>query len=459
MITKELGEASPTGIVTAGVDVRSEYATLRTVLVHEPGSEIERLRPGNIASLLFEEVPELPRMKEEHRIFVQLMVEQGVEVLRLSDLLSLTLARKNSLRRLVAASCSPGANADLANLILDHYAPEEIKEILFSGLSAEELYARTGKLPGGPNGREAPFVLSPIPNAYFSRDPAAVLNDQVVLGKMHYAARRREPSVLQEALRSDPRFAQTPFIYDDDDEAEGRQTIEGGDILIINRKAIAIGCGERTRAEGVAELACRLFRAGLAERVYQINIPAARVYMHLDTLLTILDEGLVVAYSDVMDEIKVIRRYERGRQGETEVTACGINETRSFKSIFEEEFGHLEVIHTGNKHRKYAALEQQARGTNVFAIGPSTVIAYEHNPHTNDALAAAGVKVLACPGIELVHGLGGPRCMAMPLRRRTDEARGVVRPGGLTAVTTTITQTPAQSGPENNLRHTNVGRS
>ena len=428
MSTKELWEASPTGIAPAGVDVRSEYATLRTVLVHEPGSEIERLRPGNIASLLFEGIPELSRMKEEHRVFVQLMAEQGVEVLRLSDLLSLTLTRKNSLRRLVA-------NADLANLILDHYAPEEIKEILFGGLSAGELYARTGKHLGGPNGCEDPFVLPPIPNAYFSRDPAAVLNDQVVLGKMHYAARRREPLVLQEALRSEPRFAQTPFIYDDDDEADGRQTIEGGDILIINRKSIAIGCGERTRAEGVAELAGRLFRSGLTERVYQINIPAARIYMHLDTLLTILDEGLVVAYSDVMDEIKVIRRYEPDRQGDTDIAARAINETRSFRSIFKDEFGHLEVIHTGNNHRKHAALEQQARGTNVFAIGPSTVIAYEHNPHTNDALAAAGVKVLACPGIELVHGLGGPRCMAMPLRRRADEARS-------------ISQTAAQSGPQ-----------
>jgi arginine deiminase len=409
-----------------GVDVRTEYAQLRTVLVHEPGAEIGRLTPRSAARFLFANVPDLPRMKEEHRAFVALMAGQGVEVLRLGDLLSQTLGDEESRRRLVAHSCRAAGHPFLADLLLDEYSPAELQDILFGGLGAGEPRARRAAqlAPDGPAADQ--FLLPPIPNAYFSRDPAAVLNDQIVLGKMHHAARRREPLILKEVMRTHPRFAGTHLVYDDPDGGQGH-TIEGGDILVINCKAVAVGCSERTCSRTIADLARRLFEAGRAERVYQFDIPSAPVYMHLDTVLTVLDEGLVVAYTDVMDELKAITRYEpdaaRGPAGD-EVCARVVDETRSFKSIFEAEFGHVEVVKTGNGDQRRAAWEQQARGTNVFATGPSTVIAYAHNTHTNEALAAAGVRVLRLEGAELVRGMGGPRCMAMPLRRQAETTGG-----------------------------------
>lgn len=427
---RELGLTTDGRSVPAppGVDVRTEYSQLRTVLVHEPGAEIERLTPRNAAPLLFADVPDLPRMKEEHRAFVRLMAEQGVEVLRLGDLLSQTLGVEESRRRLVAHSCRAAGYPFLTDLLLDEYSPEELKDVLFGGLGTGEPRARRAArfVPDGV--AEDGFLLPPIPNAYFNRDPAAVLIDRVVLGKMHHAARRREPLILKEVLRTHQRFADTHLIYDDPDGGEDEgHTIEGGDILIINSKAVAVGCSERTCSRMIADLARRLFKAGRVERVYQFDIPAAPVYMHLDTILTVLDEGLVAAYTDVMDEVKAITRYEpaagRGPAGDA-VCARAVNETRSFKSIFAAEFGHVEVIETGNGNRRRAAWEQQARGTNVFATGPSTVIAYAHNTHTNEALTATGVRVLRLEGAELVRGMGGPRCMAMPLRRQAEAPPG-----------------------------------
>ncbi len=77
----------------------------------------------------------------------------------------------------------------------------------------------------------------------------------------------------------------------------------------------------------------------------------------------------------------------------------------------------LQVINTANNDARYAAREQGSDGTNTLAIAPGRVVAYDRNIHTNQALRAYGIDVIEIEGSELVRGLGGPRCMTMPLRR------------------------------------------
>ena len=77
----------------------------------------------------------------------------------------------------------------------------------------------------------------------------------------------------------------------------------------------------------------------------------------------------------------------------------------------------LEVIETGDGNPDYSSREQWYDGANVFAISPRRVISYDRNKFTNRALKEAGVEVIETSSSELSRGLGGPRCMTMPLQR------------------------------------------
>src|SRR5947209_5879785 len=71
--------------------VHSEVGALHRVLLHRPGLELRRLTPSNCKELLFDDVLWVRRARQEHDAFADALVERGVDVLYLGDLLAETV--------------------------------------------------------------------------------------------------------------------------------------------------------------------------------------------------------------------------------------------------------------------------------------------------------------------------------------------------------------------------------
>ncbi len=407
------------------LQIDNEYDRLEAVMVNRPGAEIERLTHENMRRFLFEDVPYLRRLQDEHDAFVAAMKDHGVGVYYMREMLGETLADETVRTALLTQVCdTAGVPAIRDDLIgLKHWSLPELLVLLFAGITSEEFHERTGKRVGT-EGDDPVFLLPPVPNAYFSRDPAVVVRDTAISSKMHYRERIRETLLVRAVLEHHPEFSQNTICYGGSSEpTEDRPyTIEGGDVIILSEDAVLVGASERTRGETIEVLAQNCFRHGRIKRVYELAIPAERSFMHLDTVFTVVDRGMVLWFSQVMANIHSIHRYEQDENGDG-TSARRIAETRSFPDILRDEFAtELTIIDTAGGHKHYASREQRSDATNALAIAPRLAITYDRNERTVAALEDHGVTCIGIDDSELVRGLGGPRCMTMPLRRAPAKA-------------------------------------
>lgn len=400
------------------LQVFNEYSLLEVVLVHRPGEEIDRLTHENMKAFLFEDIPFLARMQDEHDEFVDEMRERGVKVFHLAKLLRELIDTQPDVRRklidqVCAAERAGGIAADLHDVA--KFPTDLLTSILFRGVTHSEYQEIVGKSAASA-AMGGQFILRPVPNAYFSRDPAVVIGNCAVSCKMHYVERVRETIITRAVLEHHPEFSVHRIVYGASDSPHDDRpfTVEGGDIIVLNEEAVLVGVSERTRLETIDILAKRIFSETRAKRLYGIPIPTERTFMHLDTVFTIVDRGMVVWYAGVMDQIKFINQFQPDGGGGVLQKV----EERSLPTILSDEFGcEVTIIRTGGGDAHYATREQRTDGTNILAIAPRVACTYERNTRTIAAMEKAGVEVVKVVGSELVRGLGGPRCMTMPLRR------------------------------------------
>jgi len=421
------------------IAVHSEIGRLRSVVVHQPGREIDRMTPAMMQDLLFDDILHGARAREEHRRFQQVL-RHFSEVLLVQDLLREVLADPD-LRGEVL-----GGLAETLRL------PPAVQERL-SALDAERLAAALVEGLEQPHPEitgsiDSLFLLPPIPNYYFQRDPVIPVGDRLVRSSMATPARLREPLVSGAVFEHHPRFARPDGIFwfhefragwgKNVSYARMRPHIEGGDVLVLREDLLAIGYSERTEETTIERLAQALKKAGSQVRhIVVVAIPHERSFMHLDTVFTQASEEECLCYAPMI----VAGGAEEADVYSIDLTHEEVTWTaeHDFLSALRKRGLDLEPIPCGGADPIDEQREQWTDGANVFAVAPGILVCYDRNERTAEELDRHGYEIVRDDDLllgrreidpkagrkyaiqlsttELARARGGPRCMTMPLVR------------------------------------------
>lgn len=402
------------------IHVKSEIGKLKKVMLHRPGQELEHLVPEDLEKLLFDDIPYLKTAKIEHDMFAEIMRGQGVEVVYLEDLTADVLKNPEKKEQFVREFIAEGgaSAAKVRDQLYDYLMKiSDEKELVLktmSGIRASELNVKMSCPLVSLVKKESQFLLDPIPNLYFTRDPFACIGNGVSLNRMYSRTRRRETLYGKYILKYHPDFAgKVPFYYDRDMDF----SIEGGDILNLSNKVIAIGISQRTTPEAIELLAQNIFvdKASEIETIIALDIPAVRAFMHLDTVCTQVDYDKFTIHPGIMQTLRIFEIKPGDRKGQLKVTESDAMLSDILAKYL--ELDKVTLIKCGGKDRIASEREQWNDGSNTLCIEPGKVVVYDRNYVTNEILRQHGIEVLEMASSELSRGRGGPRCMSMPLER------------------------------------------
>ena len=220
-------------------------------------------------------------------------------------------------------------------------------------------------------------------DSVYARDASVVCRRGVILCSPGKAARRDEP-MAQEAALVELGVSVLGGI-----EGDGR--LEGGDVVWLDERTIAVGWGYRTNADGIAQLTHQL--QGLVDEVIVAHLPHGRGpgdVFHLMSALSPVDQQLAVVYSPMLSVPFRGALLDRG----------------------------IDLIEVPDE-------EVLTLGCNVLAVGPKRCVMLAGNPVTRARLEAKGVEVHVFSGQDIcLKGSGGPTCLTRPLRRRVLDGGG-----------------------------------
>jgi arginine deiminase len=160
--------------------------------------------------------------------------------------------------------------------------------------------------------------------------------------------------------------------------------MEGGDILWIDEKTVAIGLGYRTNLEGINQF--KALTKDFIEKYIIVPMPHGEgeaACLHLMSVISLISEKLAVVYSKYMP-------------------------------IFFREV----LLNSGIVLIEVDDMEYDYLGSNVLALSPNKCVVMEGNPKIEQALKDKGCEVYTYPGHNLSYfGTGGPTCLTCPIFR------------------------------------------
>jgi len=213
-------------------------------------------------------------------------------------------------------------------------------------------------------------------DSIYVRDASVVCDRGVVLCNMGKPQRAWEPAAQGAAFKT----WDIPVIG----EIRKPGKLEGGDVVWLDQRTIAVGRGYRTNDEGIRQL-----REMLGDSIDELIVVAlphwqgpADVF-HLMSIVSPVARDLAVVYSPLMPVPFRERLLQMGMK---------------LVEVPDEEFASM--------------------GANVLAIAPRRCVMVAGSPRTRTLLEQAGAEVLVYTGKEIsLKGGGGPTCLTRPIQR------------------------------------------
>lgn len=213
-------------------------------------------------------------------------------------------------------------------------------------------------------------------DSIYVHDPVIVTKQGAILCNMGKKKRETEPQVIREFLQElDVRILGA---------ISGSGRLEGGDVVWMDERTIAVGQGYRTNAEGIRQLG-ELTKDFVDEWI-AVPLPhwqGPDDVLHLMSIISPIDHDLAVVYSRLM-------------------------------SVPFREW----LIARGIKLLEVPDSEYESMGCNILTVAPRKCIMLSGNPQTKKMLENEGVEVWEYNGEEISRkGAGGPTCLTRPLLR------------------------------------------
>lgn len=410
--------------------VNSEIGRLRAVVMQPPGKGIERCTPLNVGALAWDSVPSAQKAAEEHKKWVAAVEGFGATVFLFEDLLRDVLAI-HAVKSEVVSAVLDTERSFLTERTLEtlrehllELSPGDLVERLFFGMTKAELHRTSGEialrdLVDGTN----EWCLFPMTNVLYSRDPAAVLGEGVVFGKMFNRDRVKEPACVKAIFRHHPVFRDADFSTWYGEDPDDVTPVEGGNVHCYSRNVFVIGVNERTHPDSIEKIAGRTMRCGEITDVLALLFENQRLgpadsiglTVHVDMFLNMIDHDAFLFFPYIERKLTVLH-ITKGR-GER----LKIRREDSLFGAIQKVLGldAVRIIKVGGEESEAVAFSEQRAGSggNTFTLEPGRVCIWDRNVATIKALEKGGIKVVPLDADELVKGGGGPRCSTMPLWR------------------------------------------
>jgi len=213
-------------------------------------------------------------------------------------------------------------------------------------------------------------------DSVYVHDPVLITKEGAILCNMGKAERKGEPGAIEEYFKA----IDLPVLG----AITGGGRLEGGDVVWLDDRTIAVGEGYRTNAEGIRQL--KQITSSLVYELLVVPLPHWRGpshCLHLMSMISPVDRDLAVVYPKMMP---VPFREWLIRRGVTLI------------EVPDSEYDNM--------------------ACNVLAVAPRKCIMLSGNPATRGMLEEAGAEVYEIDGDEICHkGAGGPTCLTRPILR------------------------------------------